>query len=204
VLDWKKDRESGEFASVKKEHFKKLRAAFFKAGFKEELLVGDDFPSRLLQSMMKQTTTPEAAAGSFQPFVGALNVIPFIELNGNIRINFQSDDLREDSPQYQGWVSLNPSRFSPRWLQGAAERYVSATVWGDHGMGMRLNDGTYFDSPLFLSINYVPHDKSKVPTVKDSETLFKRILDVFAQWLKEPSRPPSNKPGEQGVAPNDR
>ena len=183
VLDWKKDRESGEFASAKKEHYKKLRTAFSKAGFREELLVGDDFCHRLLQSMMKMTSEQEAAT-SFKPFVGELDVTPSIELDGKIRIDFNSDEVRTNRPEYRGWFSMDPRKFTSQWLREAAKDHLVVGKWGDDGIEMNLNDGTSWRSPLYLCINYVPYEKSNAPSAKDSEALFARMLNVLAGCLK--------------------
>ena len=184
VLDWKKDRESGEFAAVKKEHYKKLRAAFSKAGFKEELLVRDDFCSRILQSMMKQAFAQETA-NSFKPFLGKLDVTPGFELDGKIRIDFGSDEVRDFRPEYIGWFSLDPRKFSPQWFRKAAKGHVEVSKWSDDGIEMKLDDGTSFHSPLYLCIKYVPFEKSNAPSEKESEALFARMLNVLAGCLKE-------------------
>lgn len=186
VLDWKKDRESGEFASVNKEHYKKLRAAFTKAGFKEEFLVGDDFCSRLLQSIMKETLAQDAAK-SFKPFVGKLNVTPSFELNGNIRIDFTSDEVRNFGTEYTGWFVLNPSKFSREWLQTARAKHVKVNHWGN-GIQMALDDGTQWwtkDGTFYLCIKYVPFEKSTLPSLDNSREVFNGILDVMDGWLAE-------------------
>lgn len=184
VLDWKKDRESGEFAAVKTEHYKKLRAAFSKAGFKEELLVGDDFCSRLLQSTM-QVTSEQEAATSFKPFVGKLDLTPNFELDGKIRIDFDSDEERNFRSEYQGWFSLDPRKFSPQWFHKAAKQHVEVFKHDDDSITMELDDGTSWDSPLYLSIHYAPFGKSKAPTEKESEALFTKMLNVLEKCLKE-------------------
>jgi len=184
VLDWKKDRESGEFASVKKEHYKRLRATFSKAGFKDELLVGDDFCSGILQSMMKVFQGQERT-NSFKPFLGKLDVTPGFELDGKIRIDFSSDEVRDFDSEYRGWFSLDPRKFSPQWFAEAAKHHVEVGKWGDDGIEMELNDGSSFDSPLYLCIKYVPFDKSMIPTVKESEALFTKVLNVLGKCLNK-------------------
>ena len=181
VLDWKKDRDSGEFASVKKEHYKKLRAAFSKAGFREDLLVGDDFCSRILQSMMKETQRQESTS-SFKPFLGKLDVTPAFGLDGKVRIDFYSDETRNSGTEYTGWFSLDPRKFSPQWFGEAAKHYVDVGNWGDDGIEMEL--GSSFDSPLYVCINYVPFDKSKIPTEEEAEALFTKMLHVLGECLK--------------------
>jgi hypothetical protein len=184
VLDWKKDRESGEFASAKKEHYNKLRAAFSKAGFKDELLVGDDFCSQVLQSMMKEAHGPVGEA-SFKPFVGKLKVIPFFQLDGSIRIDFTSDEVHNLRTEYRGWFRLDPRKFNPQWFHKATKNHVEVSEWGDGGIEMELDDGTSWDSPLYLCINYVPFDKSKSLTVKESVAPFTRMLDALGKCLKD-------------------
>jgi len=175
VLDWKKDRESGEFAAAKKEHFKKLRAAFAKAGFKEEFLEGDDFCNRIVQSMIKKTSEEEAAT-SFKPFVGKLDLIPGLELDGRIRIDFGSD-----KNEYRGWLWLNPRTFNRRWFLDAIEHHVEV-IKSDDRIHMELNDGSpWGKSPLTMIMNYDSSDPSK----EDSERLFKKMLNVLAGCLKE-------------------
>jgi hypothetical protein len=49
---------------------------------------------------------------------------PQFLLNGNIRIDFNSDETRSYGTQYMGWISLNPRKFSPEWFHRAAERNV--------------------------------------------------------------------------------
>ncbi len=183
VLDWKKDRESGEFTSVKKEHYKKLRAAFSKAGFKDELLAGDDFCSRILQSMMKEIHGQEPGA-SFKPFLGKLDITPSFQLDGSIRIDFTSDEVRNFDTEYTGWFRLDPLKFNPQWFHEAAKNHVEVGKWGD-GIEMKLDDGSSWNSPLYLCIKYVPFDKSKTPTEKESEASFARILNVLGKCLKK-------------------
>lgn len=50
---------------------------------------------------------------------------------------------------------------------------------------MALDDGSSWDSPLYLSIRYVPSDKSKTPTKKEAEAAFARVLNVLEDSLKE-------------------
>lgn len=183
VLDWKKDKESGEFASVKKEHIEKLRAEFSKAGFKKELLVGDDFCSRILQSMMKESQGQEPAT-SFKPFLGKLDVTPSFQLDGSVRIDFTSDEVRNFDNAYRGWFRMDPRKFNPKWFSEAVKDYVEVGKWGD-GIKMELDDGSSWDSPLYLSINYVPFEKSKAPTEKDAAELFARMLKVLKKCLND-------------------
>lgn len=182
VLDWKKDRESGEFSSVKKEHYKELRTAFAKAGFKDEILVGDDFCSRILQSMMKEIKALEPVA-SFQPFLGKLDITPSFQLDGSIRIDFASDEVRNFDTEYTGWFRLDPRKFNPQWFHEAAKHHVKVGKWGD-GVQMELDDGSSWNSPLYLCIKYVPFDKSITPTEKESKASFARMLNVIEKCLK--------------------
>jgi hypothetical protein len=183
VLDWKKDRESGEFASAKKEHYEKLRAAFSKAGFKQELLVGDDFCSRILQSIMKESQGQESTT-TFKPFLGKLDVTPYFQLDGSVRIDFTSDEVRNFDSEYRGWFRMDPRKFNPKWFSEAVKNYVEVGKWGD-GIKMELDDGSSWDSPLYLSINYVPFEKSKAPTEKEAAELFARMLKVLKKCLND-------------------
>ena len=113
-----------------------------------------------------------------------MDVTPGFELDGKIRIDFESDETRNYRTEYTGWFSLNPQKFSPQWFHRAAERHVKVRKWGD-GIGMELSDDTSWDSPLYLRIQYVPFEKSKSLSVKESEALFTKMLNVLAGCLKE-------------------
>jgi hypothetical protein len=179
VLDWKKDRATGAFAAARKENFKNVRAGFAKAGFKPELLEGDDFCERLLRSMLK----PAGPDHGFATFEGKLDVTPNVEFNGNIRIDFKSND-----GQYRGWWVINPGKFTPEWLRKIARNHVQAGKRGDHGLQMELDDGSSFwtpDNRLYLSINYVPDDPDKLPTIDQAKQTFAGILDTLDSWLKD-------------------
>lgn len=127
---------------MKKAHFQKLRAAFTKAGFRKDHLAGDDFCARLLGEMMERTRT-EKAGKAWEPFVGRLEVTPDFEMTGAIRIDFNSDELREFDRQYTGWFFLNPDKFNRKWLQEAKTKHINAIERGD-GIRMELDDGTPF------------------------------------------------------------
>ncbi len=183
VLDWKKDRESGEFATARKEYYKKLRAVFSKAGFKEELLVGDDFCSRLVLSMMKPASVSEKSTG-FRPFSGKLEGTPVLELDGKIRMDFSGEEKRDYTSVYSGTFILDPRKFSPRWFREAAGHHVEVGKYGD-GLAMTLDDGTWWDSPLYLNIKYTPLKNGKVPSAGESKALITAMLNVLADALKE-------------------
>ncbi len=183
VLEWKKDRESGRFANARKELMQQLRKSFADVGFKEEFLVGDDFHTKLLQSIMKKTSAPEAAT-SFSPFAGKLNITPNIDLNGTIRIDFSSDEVRDYNQQYTGWFSLDPKKFKPQWFHKAAKVHSSASKWGD-GIQMELDDGESFESALYFKIIYEPFDKGKIPDEKAAKALLTEMLKVIGEHLKE-------------------
>lgn len=182
VLDWKKDRAEGKFEKATAENLAKLRVQFGKAGFKKELLAGDDFCKRLLGAMMKETSAKDIAA-SFQPFVGKLDVTPGIQLDGTIRIDFTSDETRDYNTEYRGWFSIDPRKLSPEWFRKATKKHVEVSKWGE-GIQMEMDDGNHFRAPLRLCINYVPFDKSKRPSQEDAEKLFKRMLGVLDGWLE--------------------
>jgi hypothetical protein len=182
VLDWKSDRSAGKFELAKKERLEKVRTHFAKAGFKKELLEKEDFCSRLLQSMMKETTA-KGIADSFHPFEGKLNVVPAIQLNGSIRIDFGSDIVLDHETEYTGWFVLDPNRFSPAWFRKVVNLHVDTGDWGE-GVKMELDDGSSFDSPFYLSIIYEPFGNAKRPTQKEAEKLFLRMLGVMEGWLE--------------------
>jgi hypothetical protein len=182
VLDWKKDRSAGKFKQARKENFEKARALFAKAGFKNELLEGDDFCNRLLQTMMKETSAKDMAT-SFHPFVGKLDVNPWMRLDGSIRIDFTSDEIRDFDAEYTGWFVLDPRKFSPELFRKAVKQHVEASKWGE-GVEMELNDGSNFKAPFYLCIKYEPFDKAKRPTNEESEKLFRNMLGVMDGWLK--------------------
>jgi hypothetical protein len=182
VLDWKKDRSAGKFDLARKENFEKVRAGFAKAGFKQELLAGDDFCTRLLQAMMKETLAKDMV-DSFHPFAGKLDVVPSIQLNGSIRIDFVSDEVRDNDTEFRGWFVLDPHRFSPEWFRTLVKQHVEVGEWGE-GVQMELDGGSHFDAPFYLSINYVPFDHAKRPSKEDSEKLFRQMLGVLDGWLK--------------------
>jgi hypothetical protein len=175
VLDWKKDRSEGKFAKATAENFAKARTQFAKAGFKKELLVGDDFCDRLFAAMLKETAAKDMAA-SFRPFDGDLDTTPGINLDGTIRIDFWNDE-------YTGWFSMDPRKLTPEWFRKAVKKHVTVGNWGG-GIQMKLDDGQNYKAPLYLCINYVPTDKSKPPSKEDAERLFQRILGVVNAWLK--------------------
>lgn len=182
VLDWKKDRGSGKFEQARKEHFEKLRIGFAKAGFKKELLAGDDFCSRLIQAMMKETSA-KGMADSFHPFVSKVELTPGTELSGSIRIDFGSDEVRNLNNEYTGWLVLDPNKFNAEWFRKAVRQHVKTGEWGD-GIQMELDDGSNFRSPLYLCIKYVPFDHAEPPSKEVSEKLFRNMLRVLDGWLK--------------------
>lgn len=182
VLDWKKDRTEGNFAKARAENFAKVRTQFVKAGFKQELLVGDDFCNRLLKAMMKETAAKDMAA-SFQPFVSKLDVTPGINLDGTIRIDFSSDEARQYRNEYTGWFSIDPSKLNPNWFRIAVKNHVTVTKLRE-SIVMELDDGENFQAPMYLSINYASFDKLKRPSKEDAEKLFQRILSVLDSWLE--------------------
>ena len=92
--------------------------------------------------------------------------------------------MRDFKSVYSGLFLLDPRRFSPQWFHKAAQRHVKAGKWGE-GMKMELDDGTWWDSPLYLSIEYLPFGNEKAPSVEESEALLKRMLNVLAGNLKE-------------------
>jgi hypothetical protein len=183
VLDWRKDRSAGKFAQARQENFAKVRAAFAKAGFKQELLEGDDFCFRLLQVLMKPTSGKTAAV-NFPPFVGRLDVVPQIGLDGKIRIDFGSDEIRNYDTEYQGWFSLDPAKFTPEWFRAAVKEHVSASQRGDGGVGMELDDGTNWKAPFYLHVTCEPFDKSKRPSGEDAGKVFTQMLGNLDGWLK--------------------
>ena len=184
VLDWKRDRASGAFATARKRNFQEVRSAFAKAGFKPELIKGDDFCERLLRAVVKATGS--GREDGFAEFKGKLDVTPDIEINGNIRIDFGSED-GEGRENYQGWWVINPNKFNPAWFRKTARRHVKASPWGD-GLEMELDDGSAFwdtDVRLYLCIKYVPSDKTvKLPTVEKAKQMSMKMLDNLEQWLK--------------------
>lgn len=181
VLDWKKDRSSGKFDLARKENFEKVRAGFAKAGFKQELLAGDDFCTRLLQAMMKETSA-KGMADSFHPFAGKLDEVPWVQLNGSIRIDFESGDSRASKTEFRGYFVLDPRRFSPEWFRKAVKQHVRVAELTDC-INMELDDGSNFDAPFYLSIYYKPFDHAKRPSKEDSEKLFRSMLGVLDGWL---------------------
>jgi hypothetical protein len=183
VLDWKNDRKGGKFASARKENFQESREAFSKAGFKRDLLVGDDFCSRLLQSMMVQMAA-DGDTVPFAPFRGRLDVTPTFLLDGKILIDFESDEtVRPGRSQYEGRFVLDPNRFNRRWFQNARDKFVNAEwSYGSNWMDMSLYDGTSDMEQgdiLILEIKYSPFEKSKVPSQEDSKKAFNRVLDAL-------------------------
>ena len=186
VLDWKKDRANGAFAAARKRHFKEVRSAFARAGFKPELLKGDDFCERLLRSIVKATES--GREDGFAEFKGKLHVTPSIELNGNIRIDFTSEDSEGLETEFRGWWEINPDKFTPKWFKKTARKHVEASPWGD-GLEMKLDDGSSFWGPdvcLYLCIKYVPSDKTaKLPTAEKAKEMFMKMLDNLEPWLKD-------------------
>jgi hypothetical protein len=182
VLDWKKDRSAGKFEQARKENFEKARALFAKAGFREELLAGDDFCSRLLEAMIKEASAKDVE-DSFPAFAGKLEVFPAIQLNGSIMIEFESDKPEGFPREFSGHFVLDPVKFSPEWYREAVKRDVS--VWKrEDSMKMELDDGSNFDSPFYLSIIYEPFDKTKRPSKEDAKKVFRTMLGVLDGWLK--------------------
>ena len=131
--------------------------------------------------MMKETQSQEPRT-SFMPFLGKLDVTPGFELDGKIRIDFNSDEVRDFDTEYTGWFSLDPRKFNPQVFRDVTMHDIEVRRWGDDGMKMKLGS---WDSSLYFSINYVPFDKSKAPTEKESEALFTKMLSVLGKCLKE-------------------
>lgn len=182
VLDWKKDRSNGKFDLARKENLENVRKLFAKAGFKKERLESDDFCSWLLEAMIKEASAKDVE-DLFPTFAGKLAVFPVLQLNGSIKIEFESDKPENFPREYSGYFVLDPRKFSKTWFREAVKQHVSVGEWGE-GVKMELDDGSNFDSPFFLSIEYVPFDHAKRPSKEDSEKLFRKMLGVLDGWLK--------------------
>lgn len=189
VLNWKKDRAEGAFAAARKENFETVRTAFAKAGFKPELIKGDDFCERLIRSIVKETASGKD--DGFAEFTGKFEITPNIELNGNIRIDFYSSDSEGSPTEYRGWWVLNPNKFTPDWFKKEARKNVQVDSWGDDGIKMELDDGSSYwtsENVLYLSINYVRSQRSPhLPTVEKAKQMFMKMLDGLEPWMNGPA-----------------
>jgi hypothetical protein len=183
VLDWTKDRKSGAFASAKKEHDKKLRTMFSGVGFKEEVVAGEDFCLGIIDTMLRQTPT-KASGDAFKPFSGKLEGTPVLELDGKIRIDFSGVERKGSESLYRGTFLLDPRKFNTKWFREAAKRHVTAGRYGN-GVEMILDDGSWWDSPLYLRIEYAPDKNQKIPSDEDAKTLMTEMLKILASDLKE-------------------
>lgn len=183
VLDWTKDRKSGAFATAKKEHVKKLRTMFSAMGFKEDVVAGEDFCLGIIESMLRQTST-KANGGVFKPFSGKLEGAPLLELDGKIRIDFSGVKKQGSESLYSGKFLLDTRKFNPKWFREAAKRHVTAGRYGK-GVEMILDDGSWWDSPLYLRIEYAPDKNQKNPSDEDAKTLMTEMLKVLASKLQE-------------------
>ncbi len=184
VLDWKKDRAKGAFIDARKRHFEEVRTAFAKAGFKPELLKGDDFCERIFRSMFKATES--ARDDGFNEFKGKLDVTPYIGLNGNIRMDFRSADITGSSQYFISWV-INPDKFSPKWFKNTSRKHVEASQQLNSFV-MKLDDGSVSYGPdvhLYLEIRYNSSEgAAKLPTEENAKQLFLKMLDNLEPWLK--------------------
>lgn len=183
VLDWTKDRKSGAFAAAKNEHDKKLRTLFSGVGFKEEVVAREDFFLGFIESMLRQAST-QAGGGVFKPFSGKLEGTPVLELDGKIRIDFSSIERQDSESLYSGTFLLSPRKFNPKWFREAAKRHVTAGRYGN-GVEMILDDGSWWNSPLYLRLEYAPSKNQKIPSGEDAKTWMSEMLKVLASDLKE-------------------
>jgi len=184
VLDWKKDRANGAFTAAREKHDKTVRELFSKAGFKDDVLVEEVFCSRLLQSMINPTAGQQQSTTAFKPLPGNLEAIPVLEIDGTIRIDFSCDEKQNRESRYSGTLILDPKKFNPTWFRQAAKRHATAYKRGDD-LVMELDDGSWWKSPLYLSIEYHPLANEKTPSAEDSKERFKNMLNILAGCLKE-------------------
>jgi hypothetical protein len=189
VLDWAKHRANGAFVAAKKRNFQEVRTGLAKAGFRPELLEADDFCARLLHSAVVEATHP-GRGDVLAKFTEKLRVTPSVELNGNIRIDFASDDSgpADGSPIYRGFWVLNPKKFNSAWLEKTAPKHVDVSRWGTK-VEMKLDDGSEYwgtDVRFYFSMDYVaPSAALSVPTDEAAKRTVLRILENLKSWLVE-------------------
>ncbi len=182
-LNWKKDQKAGAFVAAKKAHFEEVRAAFAKAGFKRDMIQGDDFCQRLIESIAKATTSKNDHG--FQKMTGLEVFTPDIALNGNIRIDFRSTDSKGDETQYKGMWVFTPDKFTPQWFRNEARKHIKLESSGSSGQEMILDDGTDFwsrDNKLHLSIEY---HAVRLPDDEDAKAMFLKMFDNLELWLND-------------------
>ena len=110
--------------------------------------------------------------------------VPVLELDGKIRIDFSNVERQDSESLYKGTFLLDPRKFNPKWFQEAAKRHVTAGKYGN-GVEMILDDGSWWDSPLYLRIDYTPDKNQKIPSNEDAKTFMTEMLKVLASELKE-------------------
>lgn len=184
VLDWKNDRANGAFAAARKRNFQKVRAALAKAGFKPELIQGDDFCERLIRSLV--TSNEPKRKDGFAAFNGKLAVTPVIELNGIIWMEFDSEDA-ESREIYRGWLRINPNKFSPAWFRNSGRKHLKTSIWG-HGLEMEIDDGSaIYDTNvrLGLHINYLPNQTVKPLTEAEAKQMSMKMFDKLGSRLSD-------------------
>jgi len=186
VLDWDKDRRDGIFEALRKEHIDKVRDLLFQAGFKSELIQGDDFSQRLRQSLI---SVADDNKFGFEPFQGDLDFPPYIDSKGNISYGFCSSNAgREYEYQYVCWLDINPSKFNPSWFRENYQNHIIIGKWGK-GRNMKF-DANYGhpmrgDSGINIEIHYFPLISSSLPDEEASREFFIKILENLDSWLKE-------------------
>lgn len=184
VLDWKKDREEGKFVAARKAHDALLRAAFTKAGFKPEKIAGDDFCGRLVAEMMGAIDPSHAP--SFRPYVSKELITPYIDLDGKISINFQSDETLNHHQEYNGWITFDPAKFQPVLFRKSVLNKPHTEQSGSDLILFSLEDGQGFHNRFRLDVRYSPFDTTiPLPSQKEADAAFARMLAVLSDWVDE-------------------
>ncbi|MBK1883184.1 hypothetical protein JIN85_12215 [Luteolibacter pohnpeiensis] len=184
VLDWKTDRSAGKFAEARAAHIAKLRQAYLEAGFKKELLDGDDFPGRLVQAIINAASTENGP--SLKPLKEDLaNLTPNLELDGYVDIRLGFNGADGDS-QYMGWLSFNPKYKLRKCLDRAKQGHIEINR-GEYVLEMEIRDeepDSEFNDRFHFSLQYIPLPDESSVTEDEARVIFMRMLDVLESQLE--------------------
>lgn len=183
ILNWKKDREEGNFLRSKRLHFQKVKEAFEKAGFKNEIL-GDGFCDKFFQEMIVAISSQQKSK-LFEPVAERVAVLPRLYLNGEIDASANYGKQSNQEPLYSLQYSMDPLKFN-RAIFDKNKTNIEVISVGKHLVMMLSIRKKLEDEALFeLTISYRGVLSGADSQIKiEANEAFKRALAVVSRWLK--------------------
>ena len=183
ILNWKKDREEGNFLRSKMLHIQKVKEAFEKGGFKNELL-GDGFCDEFFQEIIVAISSQQKSK-LFEPVAERVEVLPRLYLNGEIDASANYGKQSNQEPLYSLQYSMDPSKFN-RAMFDKYRTNIEVMSVGKHLVMMLLIRKNPEDEALFdLTISYRGVLSGSDSQIKsEANEVFKRALAVVSRWLK--------------------